>query len=70
MVKYPCSDANRAVICAHVCTYCGFNPAEQKRRLETGKFVTIKTRHAYETSRSVDVVTKDCQTLQFKKGGK
>lgn len=28
-----------SVNCNHICSVCGWNPEEKKRRLETGKFV-------------------------------
>ena len=36
------------VMCDKNCETCGWNPAEQKRRLETGVFMPVHTRRGYD----------------------
>lgn len=44
---YPCGEkVSHFVICGYDCASCGFNPTEQKRRLETG---TLEEIHGIKT---------------------
>ena len=58
------------VICNYACESCGFNPSEQKRRLETGRFEMCYMRHVLHNDRDKPIHTAKnlCKRLIFKKG--
>ena len=58
------------VMCNCACESCGFNPWEQKRRLEEGHFQTAYINHVLHDDNNcvVHVARKLCKYLVFKKG--
>ena len=58
------------VMCNCACESCGFNPWEQKRRLETGHFEIEYMRHVLHNDRDKPIHTARnlCRRLIFKKG--
>lgn len=55
------------VNCGHNCEKCGWNPKEQKRRLETGYWIKTNTRVNAETGETIEL-TKSVKKLIFKGG--
>lgn len=58
------------VNCAKNCDSCGWNPREQKRRLETGEFKPVHTRRGWDedTGTAVEVTLPEgTRQLVFKK---
>lgn len=58
------------VSCDHKCDSCGWNPDEQKRRLETGEFKPVHTRRGWddETGNVIEVTLPEgTRQLVFKK---
>lgn len=58
------------IFCAECCDNCGFNPAEQRRRIKEGHFQYSTISHTLhdDNNRPVHTVTNMCKTLFFKKG--
>ncbi len=56
-----------SVNCGHQCESCGFNPAEQARRLETGKFVKRLARINVKTEKLV-ILPDGVVGLRFPRG--
>lgn len=52
------------VNCKHLCDTCGWNPKEQQRRLEKGKFVNIESRINACTGEIIPV-PKGTKSLHF-----
>lgn len=58
----------RSVCSGLPCEICGFNPKEQKRRIETGEFrdkVVTSVLHS-DTGEVVSTITRKCKKLYFK----
>ena len=60
----------KGVYCDDVCVECGFNPAEQKRRLADGRFQHVNIVHTLHNDRNKPIHTERhlCKQLLFKKG--
>ena len=62
--------AKKGVFCDDDCARCGFNPAEKRRRLETGHFQHVEVVHTIHNERHKPIHTERhlCKQLVFKKG--
>ena len=59
-----------SVRCNYKCETCGFNPEEQRRRLNEGHFVTQTITHELwndSHTKVEDRITKPCKILKFKR---
>lgn len=58
------------VMCNGACESCGFNPFEQKRRLETGHFEMTYMRHVLhnDNNKPIHTARNLCKRLIFTKG--
>ena len=59
-----------SVRCNYKCETCGFNPEEQRRRLNEGHYVTETITHELhddKMTKVVDRITKPCRILKFKR---
>lgn len=75
-IERPCGwyDGNStvlpAVVCKRSCESCGFNPYEQERRIENGKFeIHTVTHHLHDDDgvTIIDSLTKQVNTLHFRR---
>lgn len=60
----------RGVCCDGLCALCGYNPAEQKRRLKEGRFQYATMVHYLhdDSGKLVHTARQLCKQLVFKKG--
>ena len=62
------ADSYPAISCSYVCERCGWNPKEQKRRLEEGRFEKrVKTLELHDDSGNtvIATITDELNTLVF-----